>query len=104
MSGAPAGKQGLAKAAALERRVHDLGALVLDRRVRGREARDGHAERAAGHVVESGLVEELHRGGLAAVLAADADLELGLLVASLLDRDFDEGADAVPVEDLERVV
>ena len=50
--------------------------LRRERRLRRREPRDRHAVRRAGHVVEPDPVAELDRARIAAVLAADADLEL----------------------------
>ena len=42
----------------------------------GGEAGDGHAVRGAGDVVEADLVAEGHRRRLAAMLAADAELDV----------------------------
>ena len=44
----------------------------------------------------------MDRFGVAAVLAADADLESGSLAAALIDADADEFADALDVDRLER--
>ena len=57
--------------------AHRLGCrgfLLADRRLAGGETRRLYAERRARNVVKSELVAELHRGGIAAVLAADADV------------------------------
>src|SRR3954466_13586199 len=52
-----------------------LRRVVLgDGRPPGLQAGDRHAERAAGHVVQAHVVEEVHRLGVAAVLPADAGL------------------------------
>ena len=48
---------------------------IGERRLRGREARDRHAERRAGHVVEPDPLDLGDRLRVAAVLAADPDLE-----------------------------
>src|SRR5687768_3733824 len=74
-----------------------------DRRLRRREARDGHAVRRRRHVGETGFVAERDRRRVAAVLAADPDLETWPRLPSTLDRDSHHGADAVAVEHLERV-
>src|SRR5256885_1213299 len=50
--------------------------LPLQRRLRRGEARDRHAERAARHVIQPDPVAELHAVRVAAVLAADADLQV----------------------------
>src|SRR6266699_2934543 len=63
---------------------------------------DRQAERRAGHVVHAHAVTELHRRRLAAVLPADADLELGPRSPAELDRQLDELADAFLIEHLER--
>ena len=46
---------------------------------------------------------ELHAVEIAAVFAADADLELGTAAAALLDAPLDQHADALGVERLERI-
>src|SRR5216110_421921 len=78
--------------------------LLLERRLGRGEARDRHAERRAGDVVHAHVVTELHRRGLAAVLPADADLELAPGSPTEPDRQLDELADALLVEHLKRVV
>jgi hypothetical protein len=55
-----------------------------DRGAAGLQARDRHPERRAGHVVEAGVVEEVDRLGVAAVLAADARVEVRLGRAALV--------------------
>ena len=52
-------------------------ALIADGSLGGGEAGDGHTEGRAGHIVQTHLVAELHGGGIAAVLAADAQMQLG---------------------------
>src|SRR5690348_3003881 len=51
-------------------------------RLRGRHPGDRHAIRRAAHVVEPRHVEEVDRVGVAAVLAADAELQLRLGLAA----------------------
>src|SRR5215207_1311212 len=80
------------------------GSGAVERRVRRREARDRHAEGRAGHVVEPQPVAERHGARLAAVLAADADLEVRPGGATLRHREADQLAHAGLVEHLERVV
>jgi O-acetylserine/cysteine efflux transporter len=50
-------------------------------RAPGLEPRDGHPERRAGDVVEPDVVEEVDRGGVAPVLAADAQVQVGSRLA-----------------------
>src|SRR5579883_1232091 len=77
--------------------------LLAERRLRGREARDRNAERRARDVVESDEVAELDRGRIAAVLAADAELEVLAHLAAALARDRDQFADAFAVDRDERI-
>src|SRR5689334_22706178 len=49
--------------------------ILTQRRLRRRKPRDRHAERRARYVVQIHLVAERDRRRIAAVLAADADLE-----------------------------
>src|SRR5215204_7474401 len=82
----------------------DGAVLHLQRGLRGGEARDGDAEGRAGDVVETGQVAEGDGARLAAVLAADADLEAGLDRAPALRPHLHQLSDALAVQDLERVV
>src|SRR6202000_893835 len=52
------------------------GKIPAQRRLCGGEARDQHAERRARDVVQPDLVAEGDRGRIAAVLAADAELQV----------------------------
>src|SRR6266566_5733954 len=78
--------------------------LLLERRLRRSKPRDGDAERRARHVVHPHMVAELHRRGLAPVLAADPDLQLVAAAAAQPHRELDQLAHAVLVEHLERIV
>ena len=75
---------------------------VAQHRAAGLEAGDRHAEGRAGDVVQPDAVEEVDGLRVAAVLAADADLQVGPGRASLPGRDLHQPADAVDVEALER--
>src|SRR5690606_38731742 len=66
------------------------------------EAGDGDAERRAGDVVQAHLVEEVHRGWVAAVLTADPELEAGASGAAFLRGDADQPSHPVDVQRLER--
>src|SRR5690606_19576837 len=82
-----------------------LGGLgFLDRGLGGGEAGDRHAVGRAGHVGEADLVAELHGVRVAAVLAADAELDAGAGGVALLGGDLDELADAGLVDRGERVL
>src|SRR5260221_8584791 len=56
------------------------GRALAERRLRGREPGDRHPERRARDVVEADLVTERDRARVAAMLAADADLELAAVL------------------------
>src|SRR5580658_4766908 len=77
--------------------------LLAERRLCGGETRDRHAERRARNVVEPDLVAERDRGRIAAVLAADAELEALAHLAAALARDRDQFADALAVDRDERI-
>src|SRR4051794_1949716 len=84
----------------LSQRVRRLA--VVEHGLRGGHARDRHAVRRAADVVESSHVEEGDRLRVAAVLAADAQLELRLRLAAGPGGEPDEPADAGLVDRLER--
>src|SRR5581483_3999042 len=68
------------------------------RRLRRRETGDRHAVRRHADVVEADLVEEMHRRGVAPVLAADPELQVRPSAAAALHADGDELADPVDVD------
>src|SRR5450830_43169 len=78
-------------------------AALFDGCLRRGEPCDRDAERRAAHVVHAGAVAELDALGIAAVLAADAHLEVGPGAATPLDAHLHELADALLVEGRERV-
>ena len=61
-----------------------LLAGVLDSSLRGGEAGDGDTERAAGDIVQADLVAELDGRGIAAVLTADAEVDVRVGLAAHL--------------------
>src|SRR3954470_8976393 len=71
---------------------------LAERGLRGGEAGDRDAVGRAGDVVEADRMAEGDGGGIAAVLAADADLERGARLTTACDADLDELADAFLVE------
>src|SRR5438128_11511511 len=62
------------------------------------EPRARHTEGRRRHVGQTGAMEEIDRRRVAAVLAADADLEVGLRLAAALDAHAHHGADAFLVD------
>ena len=56
----------------------------LDGSLGGSQTGDGHAVGGAGDVGEAHLVEELHGGGVAAYLAANAQVDVGAGLAAQL--------------------
>src|SRR5438067_729623 len=88
----------------LAARGHVVRALrFLQHRLRRCEPGDGHAVRRAADVVEAEPVAELDRLRVAAVLAADAELDRRLHLAPALDGDAHQLTDAFLVERLEWV-
>src|SRR3954471_7534220 len=79
------------------------GIRFLDRRVRCGQSRDRDAEGRAAHVVQADVVAELDGFRVAAVLAADAALEIAAHAAALLDGHADQLADAGRVDALEGI-
>src|ERR1700722_17488234 len=77
--------------------------LLAERCLGGGETRDRYAERRARDVVEPDLVAERDRGRIAAVLAADAELEVLAHLAAALARDRDQFADALAIDRDERI-
>ena len=70
--------------------------LPAERRLRRRQPGDRHAVGRAGDVVEADLLAEGDRGRIAAVLAADAELDVRPRRAAALGGDADQLADARP--------
>src|SRR5665811_1470124 len=68
----------------------------------GFEPSHRHPERRARHIVQSHLVEEVHRVGVTTVLTADADLESGPGLAAFFDGDLHQAPDTFTVQRLER--
>src|SRR4030095_3247054 len=77
---------------------------LFDSRLRPREAGARDEIRRARDVAHLHAVAELHRGRLATVLAADPDLQIRSATAAPLDADLDQLADALLVQDRERIV
>src|SRR5690606_3943617 len=79
-----------------------VGAAGLTGRPAGLEPRHRHPERRTGHIIQSDLVEEVHRLRVATVLTAHPDLQIRTGLPALGHRQLDHPADAFPVERLER--
>ena len=78
-------------------------ALFADGSLRSSEAGDGDTERAAGDVVQADVMAELDGGGIAAVLAADTELDVRTGGAAHFGGHLHELADALLVEVGERI-
>src|SRR4051812_178094 len=76
---------------------------LLQRSLRRREAGERDPVRRAADVIEPDPVAELDRRRLAAVLAADAELDVRLRLPPPLHRDPHQVSDTFGVEHLERV-
>ena len=68
---------------------------LLDRSLSGGQTGDGHTEGRAGHIVQTGAVAELHGGGIAAVLAADTQMQVGVHAAAQFAGHIHQLADAL---------
>src|SRR5437868_2705893 len=77
--------------------------LLAERSLRRGKPCDRHAEWRARHVIEPDLVAERDRSRIAAVFAANADLEALAHLAAALDADPHQRADAVAVDRYERI-
>src|SRR5687768_16886307 len=74
---------------------------LLEGRMCRSQAGDWHSIGGARDVIQPDAVTELHRLRVAAMLAADSDLERGARAAALVDRHPDETPHALLVEYLE---
>src|SRR5206468_9718786 len=81
----------------------DRRAALRERRLRGSESGQRYAVGRARHIVEPELMAEGDRLRLAAVLAADAHLQVGLRRPPALDADPHQVADTTDVERLEGI-
>src|SRR5262249_49603232 len=77
--------------------------LRFQRRLGGGEAGDGDALRRTADVVEADARAELHARRLAAMLAADADLQVRTLRPALRGAHLHQFADAFLIDRLERI-
>eukprot|EP00982_Pelagococcus_subviridis_P013843 31285-Pelagococcus_subviridis.AAC.9 len=80
-----------------EPRARSVSLLLrrLERRLRRGETRDGNAERRARDVVQPFLVEKLHGRRVAAVLAADANLQIRVRASAFVHAHLDQRTDAL---------
>ena len=67
------------------------------------EAGDGHAERAAGHIINADGVEELDGLGISTVLTTDTALQGRTAAATTVHTHLDQLADGLGVDGLERI-
>ena len=68
-----------------------------------RQTSDRHTERRAGNIVQANLVAEHDRGRIAAVLAADAELDVRAGLLAELNSHLNQLANAVLVKASERI-
>ena len=78
----------------MENLKYRLGLPSFDSSLSGGQSGDGHAEGRAGDVVQANLVAELNAHGIAAVLAADAVVQLSAGGLALGDSHLHQLADA----------
>ena len=62
------------------------------------EFRDWNSERATGNIVEALLDTKFDRGGIAAVLSADANFKIGFCLSASADSQFHQASDAFLIE------
>src|SRR3954454_15206291 len=79
------------------------GDFLAERRLRRGQARDRHPKRRAGDVVEADPIAKGDGGWVAAMLAADSELDVGPGAAAAVDPDLDQFADALLVDRDERI-
>ena len=80
-----------------------LLAGVLDSCLSSGQTCDGNAVRRAGNVIQANVVAELNAGGVAAVLAADAQTQVGVGCAAVMGSHLNQLANADLVQMLERI-
>src|SRR3546814_3460849 len=72
-------------------------------RLRCRQTRDGHPVGRGADIIETGLFAEMDARRIAAMLAADAELDVGARFAPAFGREVDQLPDAFDVKADERV-
>ena len=80
-----------------------LLAGVLDSSLRSGEAGNGHTEGRAADVVQTDVVAELNARGIAAVLTADAQAQIGAGLTAIVCGHLDQLAHADLIQVLERI-
>ena len=78
----------------LSQALTPLLAGVLDRSLSSSQTCNGHTEGRAADVVQTNIVAELHARGVAAVLAADAQTQIGTGLAAVVGSHLDQLANA----------
>ena len=82
------------------RRSRRTRGILAERRLGSGESGDRHPERRARHIVEPDIVAERDRRRVAAMLTADADLQLFLHPAAALNADANQLANTLLVDRL----
>src|ERR1700691_3388530 len=77
--------------------------LLAQRRLRGSKARNRHPKRRARYVIKSDLVTEHDRCGIAAMLTANAELDVRPRFTAASGGNAHKLADAVPIDRHKRI-
>ena len=76
---------------------------IFDSSLSGSQTCDRHTERRAADVVQANIVAELDAGGIAAVLAADTQAQVGTGLTAIVSSHLDQLADTDLIQVLERI-
>ena len=76
---------------------------IFDSSLSSSQTGDRHTEGRAADVVQTDVVAELHARGIAAVLAADAQTQIGAGLTTVVGSHLDQLADADLIQMLERI-
>ena len=80
-----------------------LRSRIFNRSLRSGEAGNGHTEGRAADVVQADVVAELNTRGVAAVLTADAQAQIGAGLTAVVCSHLDQLAHADLIQMLERI-
>ena len=80
-----------------------LLSLLLENSLRSRQSCRGNPVGRAAYIVKPDEMAELHTLRLAAMLAADADLQVGSRLSSVLNANLHQPTDPPSIDNLERI-